>query len=74
MALTITQILDVLYPDDLSVDSTSVDSVLSSLPCSQVCDPDDNDDTGDSVRLHLDTTAFIDDRHSIHRMGLLPDT
>ena len=63
MALTIAHTPDVSY---LDIESASLDSVTSSLSCSQVSDSDDSDDVGGSLRFHLDAAVVIDDRHSIH--------
>ena len=62
MAHTINPAPDVSYPD---IESASLDSVPSSLPCSQISDPDDSVDERGSLRLHWDA-AVTDDRHSIH--------
>ena len=63
IALTINPTPDVSYPD---IESASLDSVTSSLPCYQISDPDDSVDERGSLRFHLDAAVITDDRHSIH--------
>ena len=63
MVLTINHTPDVSYPD---IESASLDSVTSSLPWSQVSDPDDSIDERGSLCPHLDAAVITDDRHSIH--------
>ena len=63
MALTITHTPDVSYPN---IESAHLDSVTSSLPCSQVSDPDDSVDERGSLRPHVDAAVVTDDRHSVH--------
>ena len=67
MALTITYIPDVSYAD---FKSASLDSVTSSLPISQVSDPDDSGDVGGS-NFHLDADVVTDDRHNLHNTALV---
>ena len=54
----------VSYPD---IESASLDSVTSSLPCSRISDPDGHSvDERGSLRFHLDAAVITDDRYSIH--------
>ena len=60
----------VSYPD---IESTSLDSVTSSLSCSQVSVPDESDDVESSLRFDLDAAVVTDDRHgtaSVYVNGL----
>ena len=66
MALTINPTPDVSYPD---IESASLDSVTSSLPCSQISDPDDSvDERGSPFVSILDAAVITDDRHSIQAL------
>ena len=63
MALAINHFPNVSHPD---IKSASLDLVTSSLPCSQISDPDDSADERGSLCFHLDAAVLTDDRHSIH--------